>query len=79
MFCNFGRPEPAMVIKFETKADVPEIAAAVKDDLPVTALAAADDGVAVGALGEVVNGNAFEIISVYVAPQDRRKGAAFGS
>ncbi len=53
----------------------PEIVSAIKDDLPVTAFAAVNDGVAVGALGGVVNRNAFEIISVYVAPQDRRKGA----
>ena len=53
----------------------PEIVSAIKEDLPVTALAAVDEGVAVGAMGGVVNGNAFELISVFVAPEDRRKGA----
>ncbi len=41
----------------------PEIATAIKDDLPVTAFAVVEDGVAVGALGGVVNQNTFEIIS----------------
>ncbi len=46
----------------------PEITAAIREDLPVTAFAVTDDGMAVGALGGVVNRNAFEIISIYVAP-----------
>ena len=54
---------------------VPEIVSAIKDDMPVTAFAVVDDKVAVGALGGVVDRNAFEIISIFVAPQDRRKGA----
>ena len=53
----------------------PEIVSAIKDDLPVTALAVVDGDIAVGALGGIVSQNSFEIISIYVAPQDRRKGA----
>ena len=41
----------------------------------MTAFAVVDESVAVGALGGVPDGNSFEIISIYVAPQDRRKGA----
>ena len=42
----------------------PEIAAAIKDDLPVTALAVVDGDTAVGALGGVASQNAFEVISI---------------
>ena len=53
----------------------PEIVSAVKEGQPVTALAAVEDDTAVGALGGVVDGDTFEIISIYVIPSRRRNGA----
>ncbi len=43
--------------------------------LPVTALAAVLDGNAIGALAGAIDGYVFEIWSIYVDPEHRRKGA----
>lgn len=53
----------------------PEIVSAVKKGLPATALAVVEDDTAVGALGGAVDENTFEIVSIYVSPDSRRKGA----
>ena len=53
----------------------PEIAAAVKKGLPVTALAVVEDDTAIGALGGAIDGDTFEIVSIYVTPEHRRRGA----
>ena len=53
----------------------PEIAAAVKKGLPVTALAVVEDDTAIGALGGAIDRDTFEIVSIYVTPEHRRKGA----
>ena len=53
----------------------PEIVSAVKRGLPVTALAVVEDDTAVGALGGAIDGDTFEIVSIYVSPDRRRKGA----
>ena len=54
----------------------PEVVDAIKNDLPATALAVVDGDEAVGALSGAVDGDTFEIVSLYVAPEKRRKGAA---
>ncbi len=53
----------------------PEVAEAIEKDLPATALAVVEDDTAIGALGGAVNGDTFEVVSVYVEPGSRRKGA----
>lgn len=53
----------------------PEIVALIKRDLPVTALAVVLDEKIVGALGGLIDTDTFIIVSMYVLPEDRRKGA----
>ena len=53
----------------------PEIVSAVKKGLPVTALAVVEDDTAIGALGGAIDRDTFEIVSIYVTPEHRRKGA----
>lgn len=51
-----------------------EVYAALKKGLPVTALVAVQDGVAIGALAGAIDGDVFEIASLYVVPEKRRLG-----
>ena len=53
----------------------PEVAAAIREEQPVTALAVVEDDTAIGALGGLVDGGFFEVTSIFVAPGRRRKGA----
>lgn len=53
----------------------PEVVSAIKNDLPATALAVVEDDTAVGALGGAADGDTFEIVSLYVDPESRRRGA----
>ena len=53
----------------------PEIVSAVEKDLPVTALAVVEDDTVIGALGGAADNDCFEIVSVYVVPDKRRRGA----
>lgn len=53
----------------------PEIVSAVKKGLPATALAVVEDDTAIGALGGAIDRDTFEIVSIYVTPEHRRKGA----
>ena len=52
-----------------------EVVSTIKKGLPATALAVVEDQTVVGALGGAVDGDTFEIISIYVSPDSRRKGA----
>ena len=52
-----------------------EVVSAIKKGLPATALAVVEDETVVGALGGAVCGDTFEIISIYVTPECRRRGA----
>ena len=54
---------------------LPEAVAALKKDLPVTVLVAVEDGRAVGALAGAIDGEVFELCSLYVEPGCRRRGA----
>ena len=51
-----------------------EVATALKSGAPVTAFAAVEEDLAVGAISGVIDGESFELISVYVHPDYRRKG-----
>ena len=53
----------------------PEIVSAVKKGLPATALAVVEDDTAIGALGGAIDRDTFEIVSIYVTPEHRRRGA----
>lgn len=53
---------------------VPEVIAAIKKGLPVTALVAVENGRAVGAIGGAADGNIFTIMSVFVNDDHRHKG-----
>ena len=55
---------------------LPEIAEVPEDGLPTTALAAVKDEMTVGALAGAIKGDVFEIYSLYVEPEYRRKGVA---
>ncbi|MBQ9549919.1 MAG: GNAT family N-acetyltransferase [Lachnospiraceae bacterium] len=54
---------------------LPEAVLALKHDLPVTAFVAVEGGRAVGALAGAIDGEVFEICSLYVEPGHRRRGA----
>ncbi|MBO6137920.1 MAG: GNAT family N-acetyltransferase [Lachnospiraceae bacterium] len=54
---------------------LPEVVQALKEDKPVTVLAAMDGNTVIGALGGAVDGGAFEIASLFVHPDHRRRGA----
>lgn len=51
------------------------VLAAFKKSLPVTALVAVEDETAVGAVAGAIDGEVFEIVSLYVVPEKRRIGA----
>lgn len=53
----------------------PEVVSAVKKGLPATALAVVEDDTAIGALGGAIDRDTFEIVSIYVTPEHRRRGA----
>ncbi|MCR4655139.1 MAG: GNAT family N-acetyltransferase [Lachnospiraceae bacterium] len=53
---------------------LPEILEALKEGHPVTAFAAVIDDIAVGALAGVTDGGVFDIASIYVLPEYRRRG-----
>ena len=55
---------------------LPEVVEALGSDMPVTALAAVDGNTVIGALGGAIDGDAFEITSIFVTPEHRRRGAA---
>ena len=53
---------------------LPEVLEALKEGLPVTAFAAVIDDIAVGALAGATDGGVFDIASIYVMPEYRRRG-----
>lgn len=52
-----------------------EVVRAIEKGLPVTAYAAVEDGMAVGALSGAIDEEEFELISIYVHPDYRGRGA----
>lgn len=54
---------------------LPEVVEALKENQPVTVLAAMDGNQVIGAMGGAIDGDAFEITSLYVHPEHRRRGA----
>ncbi len=54
---------------------LPEVVVALKENQPVTVLAAMDGNQVIGAMGGAIDGDAFEITSIYVHPEHRRRGA----
>jgi len=52
---------------------LPEIAVALKRKLPITAFVAVDGNFAVGAIAGFIEGDTFEIRSLYVIPNYRNK------
>lgn len=55
---------------------LPEVTKALAEGLPATVLIALEGNRAVGALGGAIDGKVFEIVSLYVEPESRRRGAA---
>ena len=53
---------------------LPVAAEAIKNGEPLTALGVSEDGCACGALAGFLRDNDFQIVSLYVAPDWRRKG-----
>ena len=53
---------------------LPEIVEALKRKLPITAFVAVDKNAAVGAIAGFIDGDTFEIRSLYVIPNHRKKG-----
>ena len=53
----------------------PEVTRILAKGLPVTVLLALDGHRAVGALGGAINNKVFDIVSLFVEPESRRKGA----
>ncbi|MBQ9442780.1 MAG: GNAT family N-acetyltransferase [Lachnospiraceae bacterium] len=52
----------------------PEVETVLKKGLPVTAYAAACDGTIAGAIAGAIDNEVFEIWSLYVDPEYRRRG-----
>ena len=53
-----------------------QVTEALSKGLPATALVAVEDELAIGALAGAIDGEVFEIVSLYVVPEKRRQGAA---
>ena len=53
----------------------PEAVLAIKKGLGATALAVVEKGTVIGALSGEIDENTFEIVSIYVVPEKRRRGA----
>ena len=54
---------------------LPDAAEALSEGLPVTAFAAVEDDTAIGAVAGVINDGIFDITSLFVDPEHRRRGA----